>query len=90
MQLYVRRQPLITLNGNLIAQPSHHNLAVVHVLRGLHGQQVAIENTYIAHRHAAHFEQIVRLAGKQAGGYAVSGIYMLLRQYGRARGYPPN
>ena len=79
MQLYVRRQPLITLNGNLIAQPSHHNLAVVHVLRGLYGQQVAIENAYIAHRHAAHLEQVVGLGLEQAGLDRVALVDMFLR-----------
>jgi hypothetical protein len=52
---------------------------------GLHGQQVAVHDAGVAHRHAAHLEQVVGPALEQAAFDVVGLVDVLLRQDGRAR-----
>ena len=70
------------LDSDVIAQACHDDLAVACFLRGLHCQQVAVQNSYIAHRHAAHLEQIVRFLFKQAALDAVGVGNVCLRENG--------
>ena len=59
-------------------------------MRGLHGQKITIEDAYVAHRHATHFEQIVWLACEQVGFQAVGLLNVLLRQNGQTSCHAPN
>ena len=79
---------LEALDSNFIAQARHHNLAVLGVFGGLHGQQVAIQDAGVPHGHAAHLEQVVRLALKQAVFNVIGLVHMLLRENWRAGCHP--
>ena len=74
---------LEALDGDLIAQARHHNLAVFGVFGGLHGQQVAVHDAGVAHGHTAHLEQVIGLALEQAVFHVVGFVDVLLRENGR-------
>ena len=71
------------LDGHFVADARHDDLAVAHFLSGLHGEQVTVHDASVAHRHAAHLQQIVRLALEKTAFDGVALIDMFLRENGR-------
>ncbi len=50
----------VALHGHLVLEARHDDLAVAHLGRAVHRDQVAVEDADVAHAHAAHLEQVVR------------------------------
>jgi len=75
----LRQQPdllavaLETLDGHLIADPRHHDLAVAGLTGGVHGQQVTVVNADVLHAHAVHTQQIIG-AWMEKGGADLAGF----------------
>ena len=82
--------PAQPFDGDFIAKARHHNLTVACFFVLLHGQQVAIHDAYVAHAHAAYFEQVVRLALKQTGLKVIGLLNVLLRENRAAGCNPPH
>ncbi|MGF6368377.1 hypothetical protein OKW40_001127 [Paraburkholderia sp. RAU6.4a] len=56
---------LQTLDRHVVAKPRDDDLAVLRFGALLHREQVAVENARVAHRQAAHLQQVVGLAREQ-------------------------
>ena len=76
------------LDRDIVAQAGHDDLAVARLMCNFYGQQVPIHDANVAHRHAAYFEQVVRLVLEQAVFNTIGLFHMFLRENGRASGYP--
>lgn len=84
MEFHHVLEALEALDGHLVAQPGHHDLAVARLAGALHREQVAVHDAGVAHRHAAHLEQVVGAVLEQRALDVVGLVHMLLRQDGCA------
>src|SRR5580658_1143037 len=49
----------IALDGDLVFQARYHDLAIAHLGRAMHGNQISIQDAGIFHTHAPHFQQVM-------------------------------
>ena len=78
--------PAIALHGDLVGEPGDHDLPAARFARLVHGEQVALEDSRIAHRHAAHAQQVVGARREQIGIDLVAALQVLLGEDRAARG----
>src|SRR3990167_5795199 len=77
---------LEAFDRDLVADTGHDDLAIAGFAGGMHGQQVAVEDTHVLHAHAVHTQQVVG-ARVEEGRVDVAGFLdVLLRQDRRTCG----
>ncbi len=76
----------IALHRHFVGEARDHDLPAARLLRAMHGEQIAFENSGVAHRHAAHAQQIVGARREQIGVDLVAALHMLLGEDRAARG----
>ena len=75
-----RAGALETLDGDVLAEAGDDDLAVLRLLRLLHGEEVAVHDAGVLHAHAAHLEQVVGAAREHAGFHEKGAVDVLLGQ----------
>src|SRR4051794_29915793 len=75
------------LDGNLVAEPRHDNLPAARFLRLVHGEEVAFQDAGVAHRHAAHAQQVIGPRREKIGVDLVAPLQVLFGKHGRTSGY---
>ncbi|SOY46326.1 hypothetical protein CBM2587_A160203 [Cupriavidus taiwanensis] len=76
--------PLQALDGDVVAQSCHHDLAVGGFAGAAHGEQVAVEDAGVAHAQPAHAQQVIRTFIEDRGVDLVLAVDMLGGQDGAA------
>src|SRR5688572_431091 len=59
LELHGVAAPAQALHRDLVAEPRHHDLAAARLRGAVHGEEVAFQDAGVAHRHAAHAQEIV-------------------------------
>ena len=94
VQLHPRVDPAAraaqALDGDIVTQARHDDLAAARLARGLHGEQIAVHDAGIAHAHAMYTQQVVWTRIKQAHIEAVASLDMLAGEHRLTSRNPAN
>src|SRR2546430_11335320 len=78
------------LHRDFVAQARHDDLAAARLLGAMHREQVAIEDADVAHRHAAHAQQIVGARREEVRVDLVASLQVLFGEDRRTGGHAPH
>ncbi len=73
------------LDGDFVGEARDDDLPAARLLRAVHGEQIAFEDAGVAHRHAAHAQQIVGARREEIGVDLVALRHVLFGEH-RAAG----
>ena len=76
------------LDGDLVFETRHYDLAVRGLGRDVHGQEIAVQDPGIAHAHPPYPQEIIGMGLEQLGVHVVVGLDVLFGQDGVAGGHP--
>ena len=76
----------VALDRHLVLEARDDDLAIAHLGRAMHGDQIAVQDAGVLHAHAAHFQQVMRLGLEQLRIDLIARLDVLLGEDRAARG----